>query len=243
MSSGLRESKYFARRQRRSRFLKRLFVLLALGGLGVFAYMSGNILSRQSLDQAHDEIARLENETAAVESRNVELQNAAAVARREIAALTRRYDADVPKDERRVLLGLIDEQLGKGAKIDRLSFLISAASLEEKCDGQPSTKRFLVRTPLYDGPAASVQFADGAFTVTAEGDPAVDEAGRVLAWYDPSKPITLGLARLGQAPQTFGGTLPMHSKLVVNGSEYRLTVVSGDQKGFVKVTVDRCRFP
>ncbi len=218
-------------------------MLCALGGLGVFAYTSGTTLSERSLEQARADISRLETQTDTLERRNAELRNATAVARREVAALQRRYDADVPKGERQKLLGLIDTQLGKGAKTDRLSFLITAASQEEKCDGEPVTKRFLVRTPLYDGPAASVQFADGALTVTAAGDPAVDEAGRILGWYDPSKPITLGLASLGQAPQNFGGTLPMHSKLVVNGSEYRLTVVAGDRKGFVNVTADRCRFP
>ncbi|NKB58188.1 MAG: hypothetical protein GKS00_17830 [Alphaproteobacteria bacterium] len=243
MSTGLRESRHFARRQRRSRFYKRLFVLCVLGGLGVFAYWSGKTLSERSLEQARDDISQLETQTAELERRNDELLNAAAVDRQEIAALKRRYGKDVPKGERQKLLGLIDEQLGKGAKTDRLSFLIAAASLEEKCDGAPSTKRFLVRTPLYDGPAASVQFADGALTVTAAGEPAVDEAGRILGWYDPSKPVTLGLARLGQAAQKFGGTLPMHRKLVVNGSEYRLTVVAGDRTGFVNVTADRCRFP
>ncbi len=243
MSSSLRKSRSSARRQRRSRFLKWLFVLLALGGLGLFAYMSGQSLSERSLNQALDRISQLENQTATLEGRNEDLLNAAATDRRELAALQSRYDADVPKGERQKLLGLVDEQLGKGASLDRLSFLISAADQDEKCDGEPGTKRFLVRTPLYDGPNASVQFADGALTVTAEGEPAVDEDGRPLAWYDPSKPITLGLAPLGQAPQTFGGTLPMHNKIVINGSEYRLTVVAGDSRGFVNVTADRCRFP
>lgn len=243
MSFGLRESRSFARRQRRGRFYKRLFILAALGGLGIFAYTSGTTLSQRSLDQAHADISRLETQTDKLERRNAALRNAATVDRQEIAALKRRYDTDVPKGERQKLMALIDEQIGKGAKAERLSFLIAAASTEEKCDGAPITKRFLVRTPLYDGPAASVQFADGALTVTAEGEPAVDEAGRILGWYDPAKPIVLGLAPIGQTPQNLGGTLPMHSKLVVNGSEYRLTLVAGDRRGFVNVTADRCQFP
>ena len=243
MSFGLRESRSFARRQRRGLFYKRLFILAVLGGLGVFAYTSGTTLSQRALDQAHADISRLETQTDKLERRNAVLRNAAAVDRQEFATLKRRYDTDVPKGERQTFLASIDEQMGKGAKADRLSFLIAAASVEEKCDGAPITKRFLVKTPLYDGPAASVQFADGALTVTAEGEPAVDESERILGWYDPSKPIMLGLARIGHAPQKSSGTLPIHSKLVVNGSEYRLSVVTGDRTGFVNVTADRCQFP
>lgn len=243
MSSGLRESRHFARRQRRGRFFRRLFVLAVLVGLGVFAYTSGKTLSQQGLIQARKDIERLEKEVDTLKRRNIALQTATGVAQRETAALRRRYDADVPKGERKNLLAMVDTQLKKGAKPDRLAFLISMGSHEEKCDGEPVTKRFLVRTPLYDGPAGSVRFADGALTVTAEGDPAVDAEGRVLAWYDPAKPITLGLARLGQSPEKLPGTLPMHTKLVVNGSEYRLSVSKGDSRGFVNVTADRCKFP
>lgn len=243
MTFGLRESRFHARRQRRSRLLKRLVAVLALVALGAAAYVSGRTLSEAALNQAHDEIADLREQTDTLASRNAELRNEVSVSRQEIAALKKRYDADVPKGERQALLRLVDEQQAKGAGFERLSFLIAAASHEEKCDGQPSTKRFLVRTPLYDGPAGSVQFADGALTVTAEGKSAVDGQGRPLAWYDPSRPVTLGLARLGQAPQKAAGLLPIHAKLMVNGSEYRLTVVKGESRGFVNVTVDRCRFP
>lgn len=243
MSSGLRESRNFARRQRRRRVLKRFFVLAALAGLGLMAYISGKALSQRALHQARDEVSRLKASVATLERRNMELREAAAIAKRETTELQRRYESDVPKGRRKTLLALIDEQLGKGAKIERLSFLISAASLEEKCDGKPVTKRFIVRTPLYDGASASVRFADDALTVTAEGEPALDDQGRVLAWYDPAKPVTLGLARLGKAPQKLSGKLPMHHALVVNGSEYRLSVVQGERRGFVNVTADRCRFP
>lgn len=37
--------------------------------------------------------------------------------------------------------------------------------------------------------------------------------------------------------------LPMHHKLAVHGSEYRLTLVASDRRGFVNVTADRCQFP
>jgi hypothetical protein len=222
---------------------KWVFVLSLLGGLGVTAYQSGSALSERALNQAREEIGRLRESVAALERDNAALRTAAEVARMREAETKQLYEKDVPAGQRKALLSLVDEQLGQGAKADRLRFLISAASVKEKCDGEPVTKRFIVRTPLYDGPASAVQFADDALTVTAEGTPASDAQGRVLAWYDPAKPITLEIARLGRPPDRLSGELPIHHAVVVNGSEYRLSVVPGERRGFVQVTSDRCRFP
>lgn len=212
-------------------------------GLGLASYQSGKTLAELELRQAQDEIARLSGKVSELERMTAEMRTVAETAKMREAELQRRYETEVPTGDRKTLLALIDEQLGKRAKADRLRFLISAASDEEKCDGQPVTKRFIVRTLVHDGGSSSVSFADGALTVTAEGEPAVDEQGRVLAWFDPSKRITLKTARLGEVPELLPGTLPMQHALVVNGNEYRLSVVAGDRPGFVNVTADRCRFP
>lgn len=213
------------------------------GGLGLASYQSGKTLAELELRQAQGEIARLAGKVRELEAKNAELRTVAEISKMREAELQRRYDTEVPTGDRKALLALIDEQLGKGARTDRLRFLIAAASDEEKCDGEPVTKRFIVRTPVHDGGSASVSFADGSLTVSADGEPAVDDQGRVLAWFDPAKTLTLKTARLGEPPKSLQGTLPMHHALVVNGSEYRLSVVAGDRAGFVNVTADRCRFP
>lgn len=243
MSSGLRESRKFAQRQRRRRLLRYVFVLTMLVGLGLVSFETGRQLSEAELRQARQDISRLTSAKAALEQENAALTAAAETARTGRAELQRRYDKDVPQGERRALLALVDGQLAAGAKIDRLRFLISAASHQEKCDGEPVTKRFLVRTPLYEGPASAVTLADAALTVTASGEPAQDAQGQVLAWFDPSKPIALEIARLGEKPGRLSGKLPLQHALVVNGYEYRLNVVAGEPRGFVKVTADRCQFP
>lgn len=207
------------------------------------AYQSGKTLSERGLRQAEEAVSQLMAKVSLLERKNVEAQKAVAVAQREKAELQRRYTADVPTGERKALLGLIDDQLGKGAKPDRLRFLISAASQQEKCDGKPATKRFIVRTPLHDGANVSVRFADDALTVTAEGESAHDAQGRVLAWFDPAKPVKLTLVRLGGKSEELSGKLPLHHKILINGSEIRLSAVAGSAQGFVNVTADRCRFP
>lgn len=243
MSSGLRESRNFARRQRRRRLFRYALVLAVFGGLGVAAYQSGSALSERPLNQARAEIDRLTQAVRTLESENAELRTATEIARMREAELRGRYTADVPTGERKALLALVDEQLEQGADTDRLRFLIAAASHEEVCDGEPVTKRFIVRTPLYDGAASAVSFAGDALIVTAEGEPASDEQGRVQAWFDANKPVTLKLARLGEPPTPVAGPLPLHHALVVNGDEYRLSVVAAERRGFVNVTADRCRFP
>jgi hypothetical protein len=218
-------------------------VLAVLVGLGVAAYQSGSALSERPLNEARAEIDRLTQMVRNLETENAELRTATEIARMRESELSSRYKTDVPTGDRKAFLALVDDQLAKGADADRLRFLISAASQKDECDGEPVTKRFIVRTPLYDGAASAVTFAGDALIVTAEGEPASDEQGRVQAWFDPNKPVTLKLARLGESPTPVAGSLPLHHALVVNGDEYRLSVVAAERRGFVNVTADRCRFP
>lgn len=243
MSSGLRESRNFARRQRRRRRIKFFTAVAVFGGLGLLSYQSGKTLAERELRQAKDEVTRLMAQVAELQRQNAGAKEAVATARRQKTEWEQRYRTDIPTGERKALLGLIDEQRRKGAKPDRLRFLISAASEQEKCDGKPVTKRFIVRTPLHNGANVSVRFADDALTVTAEGEPAHDAEGRVLAWFDPAKPIKLTLVRLGGQTKQLSGKLPLYDKILVNGSEFRLSAVNGNAQGFVSVTADRCRFP
>lgn len=243
MSSGLRESRHFARRQRRRRALKYVLVLAVLGGLGVAIFESGKGLSQAELHEARQQIVRLAQAKAALERDNAALRAATETARLRKAELQQRYEKDVPKGERLTLLSLVDEELKQGAEIARLRFLIAAASHQEKCDGEPLTKRFIVRTQLYSGPESVVTFANDALTVTAIGEPAVDAQGKVQAWFDPAKPVALEIGRLGEGPSRRSGMLPLQHALVVNGDEYRFNVVPAERRGFVKITADRCRFP
>lgn len=243
MSLGLRESKYSVRRQKRRRRWKVVLSLAFIVTVALVSFQFGRSLSDRALRNAHDEIETLRQDLSALKQANVGLKSAAEQARLQIAELKKRYRADVPRGERRKLLALVDEQIAEGAELARLRFLIGAASREEDCQGNPTTKRFIVRTPIYDGPHTVVTFADDALTVTASGESARNANGEVQNWFDPAKPITLRIARLGEEPETVSGTLPLQHALVHDGDEYRMNAVPGEQRGFVNVTVDRCRFP
>jgi len=148
----------------------------------------------------------------------------------------------VPTGRVATLLNNLREKLDAGVDQDRLAFLIASAANPRTCDEQPVTKRFLVRTPLYQGANDSVSFADGAIVVTAEGVAATDAQGRVEAWFDPAKPVTLHLTRIGGDTVDKTGMLPLHVSLVAGQSEYRFAAVEGPQ-GFVQISGDRCDYP
>lgn len=243
MSFGLHESRRVARRRRRWRLFKWIFALAVLGGLGVMGFESGKTLSRRELSQAHGQIKQLTHSVAELQRDNAQLKIAAETARLQSEELKRRYGKEVPKGQVKDLMALINEQIAKGAAVARLHFLISAASETEKCDGKPVTKRILVATTLYHGANSIVTLAKGALTVTAEGTPAQDAQGRTQAWFDPSRSVTLTFEHLGGQKSQISGMLPLHHSVVVNGSEYRISIVPENHRGFVDITAERCKFP
>lgn len=246
MSLGLRESRTRERRQRRTRFLKWLFLLGCITAGGVALYRSGAMVAQGQIRQLQSETTRLSSAVAEVERRNLDLMASTEQAKLAAQEWQRRYDQDVPKGTTQHLYGLVVQQLAAGADEDRLAFLINAASADRSCANDPTTKRFLVATPIPGGAdpsVRSVSFADNAITVVGEGEPAVNAAGQPEAWFDPAKPVTLMFARLGGKTSRVTAKLPLHHSVVLGDQEYRFTATASDSRGFVNVTADRCTFP
>jgi len=242
MSLGLHESR--TRRRRRARWTVAKWVI-ALGlivGAGIYAYDRGNRIAQTQVTDLEREIAALSQRIADLEAENARLRADQIVAQQRVEEAKALYARDVPTGRVAALLGQLRDKLEAGVDQERLEFLIASAANPRTCDEQPTTKRFLVRTPLYQGANDSVGFADGTITVTATGEAATDAEGRVEAWFDPAKPITLQLTRIGGDVVQETGQLPLHAALVAGGSEYRFTAVEGPQ-GFVQVTGDRCDYP
>jgi hypothetical protein len=137
------------------------------------------------------------------------------------------------------LLDRVKEKLDAGVDIERLQFLVDAATNTPRCSEQPASKRFMVQTLLFAGANDSVVFADGTITVTARGESAVDADGKAEAWFDPAQPIKLILTLIGGKVSEVSGKLPLHTSVVVGDHEHRFTATAGPQ-GFVQVTGERC---
>lgn len=243
MSLGLRQSRSLERRRRRLRFLKWLFIVGCMAAGGVALYRAGAIVAQGEIRQLRVETQQLSKSVADVQKRNLGLMATAERAKLNAHEWQTRYEHDVPKGETQRLYSLLVKQLAAGVTEDRLAFLISAANQGQSCANDPVTKRFLIKTPIAGGTNHSVSFANNAITIIGEGQPAVNAANQPEAWFDPAQPVTVLFSRLGGETSQVTGKLPIHHSVVLGNSEYRFTVTSGDSRGFVNVTGDRCKFP
>jgi len=242
MAWGLREERKRRRRQFRWSVFKWGLAFCVIAAAGVYAYQSGSRLAEAEVARLQREIVSLSSTVAELERQNSEQQSAIAAERNRAEDWRQRYDKDVPAGEIKELFDLVQEKLSAGVAVDRMRFVIGAAENQRECDKAPVTKRFLVKTPLYQGQDDSVRFADGAITVTALGTPAKDAAGNLEAWFDPAEPLSVRITHIGGKVSEFSGKIPLHPSVVVGDSEYRFTVVAGG-RGFVKVSGDKCKYP
>ena len=246
MSLGLYESRLYDRRRKRLRVVKWLLVIGGLSAAGVFAYETGSTLAQVKVDQLQEQIGELTKATETLQQRAAELELTAKSARLAENEWRRRFEdiqSKTPKGDAKRLFDLIERQLGDGVAPDRLAFMIDATSRKASCDGKPATKRFLVRTPLYQGANDTVSFADNGIVITSEGEPALNAEGKPEAWFDPAKPIKVKFTSLGGTTSVASGVLPLHHSVVVGENEFRFTLVVSEARGFVNVTGDRCQFP
>jgi hypothetical protein len=235
----------FGRRHRGWETAGRLLRGLLLGalvvGLGGYAYRVGESAS-------HARVGKLENDLERFQRDNLALRDrlTGAVARADQASgaldrLRRRYAKDVPDGRLAALVDRLEAQLAAGVDAERLTFLIEAAGQEVACATDPETKRFAPRTPITEGPISFVRIAERV-TITGRGESARTEDGLTEAWFDPGRPIRLDFQTLDGAVTTIEGIVPIQHRMIVDGAEYRFSVVNGE-RSFVEVTAQICELP
>jgi hypothetical protein len=242
MTLGLRDERTRRRRRFRLAVLKWLVGLGVIAGAGIYAYDQAKELAEQDLLQLKDEKLALQQDLDKLQRAFEALQQNNARKSEQIADWQQRYQQDVPSGDLADLLARMQQRLADGVSPERLAFVINAAQVQTACDNTPTTKRFLVKTPLYSGANDSVGFVDNTITVTASGESATSETGAPEAWYDPARPVTIVFTGLGGEQSQAQGVLPLHHSVVRGANEYRFTAVAGAQ-GFLNVTGDRCDYP
>lgn len=218
---------------------------LALIGLaGLFAYKTGTSLAEIDVRKKNDKIAELTVQLQTLQTENAGLRARAAQAQQQMKEAEERHKAEMPTGDSKALLDLANRKLGEGVDAARLTFLINAASNPRVCDDKPETKRVQVKTPIgKTGKEASAAFADRRITVTAQGQPALDDKGQKESWFDPAQPITVHFAPLDGQAIDASGMVPLQHRMVVGGSEFRFSIDVDQRKGFATVTGERCNFP
>lgn len=187
------------------------------------------------------DIYDLENHQSTLEQETANLRVAAERAKLAVEEWERRYNADVPTGARRQMLDLATERLRAGVSAERLGFLITSAEEPRSCEPVES-KRFLVRTPLYDGKNTVVSFAADAILVSGSGEPAKTADGLPQAWYDPLQPVTIQFTRVDGQTREVAGKLPLNGSVIQGGAEHRFQLRAG-ATGFVQIAAEKCAYP
>lgn len=238
-------SLYDSERRYRRRVWGGLVRFVIFVGVVVAAAMTAYEFGAEDIEgqrRLHQEqLLEFEQARSAAEQEAANLRVEVEKARLAVEEWERRYEADVPTGDRLALLGLVSERLAAGVDPERLAFLIKAAEDKRDCE-EVETKRFLVRTPLYDGANTSVTFANEAVAVTGSGESETTDAGLPQAWYDPEKPVSLVFTRIDGQRTEISGTLPLQQSVVHDGVEHHFLIRPG-ARGFAQVAAERCAYP
>lgn len=241
MSYGLYD--YNRRRRRRfwSRLLTWLAMLVALAGIAGFSYTVGVEQVRSRADSLEQEVAAMAAARDKAEKRAAQLQQIAQTQEIRANELEIRLQREVPSGELAKLRDLLAKRIAEGVDPARLAFVIEQTGVRRAC-APAEVKRFVLPTPVYKGANTQVAFAEGAVTVTGEGQPARNAAGNVEAWFDPTKPVTLTFTQADGQATSATGPLPLEHSVVVGDKEFRFIVNQG-ARSFVEVNGTRCPFP
>lgn len=244
MSLGLNERQAKARRRLLWNIVRWGAALIGVALAGAFAYKVGADLAAIDVRRLEYKVAELETEVDTLTGEIAAHRAVAAQAEKEAQEWQRRYEADMAAGPAKAVLDLAKKQLAEGVSPERLAFLIAAAANPPVCDPEPESKRFRIRTRIgKSGGNDTAIFADKALTVTALGEPTLNEQGQPEAWYDPAQPITVTFAELGGKSSDASGALPLHHAVVVGASEFRFSLVADEKKGFALATAVRCDLP
>lgn len=229
------------RRRAKERRNKIIWIIVFLASLSGASYWWGGENVRMSEVAYKQKSIQLEEERTGLEKVITDLRTEVQSTQVRYQQLEEKYKQEVPQGAFKNLTDLVRKQLNAGIKPERLAFVIESARPPKNCT-EPSLKRFVVKTPVYNGPHGTVSFGNGVVTVTGEGEAATNASGLPEAWYDPGKPVKIVFIEIGGKRTVKEGLLPIQHSLVVGSKEYRFTVAAGE-RSFISVTSDSCDYP
>lgn len=224
--------------ERRRKIITALFLVFLLSG---FSYWWGGEVVRSSEVAYKQQAMKLEEERSQLEQTITSLKSEVQSTQIRYQQMEQKYMTEVPQGDFRLIVDKVKKQLDSGIKPARLMFVIESARPPKNCS-EPQTKRFVVKTPVYNGPHGSVAFGNGAITLTGEGVSAVSATGSPEAWYDPGKPVKIKFIEIGGKETIKEGLLPVQHAMVLGNKEHRFTVAAGE-RSFIAVTSDSCDYP
>ncbi|MFP6716204.1 MAG: hypothetical protein VCB82_01720 [Alphaproteobacteria bacterium] len=205
------------------------------------------VLAYWAYSLAYDRFSQLNHELQSkldqAQTKNDSLRADAAKAEARANILQQKYAADAPYGATRQIMALVKERLESGVSPDRVAFLVAMAENDTECEYNTDTRRFLVQTSLTTGANSAISFSNDTITVTGWGLPSRDVNDNLQSWFDAAQKIKILFTLIGGKEYRADGKLPLHHTMVTGNIEHRFTIKTGEAKGFVVVTEQRCRFP
>jgi len=206
----------------------------------LIGYVGGNKKSEQETRQLVGQAKEIQASAAQAEQQSTKAQADYQTLNIKYQQLESQYARDVPQGDLGLLTALVKEQLDKGMPVDRMIQIIRAAQPPRNCSPSQN-KRFILSTPAYKGPDGAITFADGAITVTGNGEPSINSKQEKEAWFDPGKPVHITFSVIGGKKETKTGLLPIHHTIILRDKEYRFTISEGP-RSFISVSSDNCDY-
>lgn len=231
--------RYRRRSARRTLGLMRLLIVTVLVGTG--GVYLGRLQSEQDVRILLDQKGKHDKQIEQMQDELTRLRAEARTASIKLHQVQASYNEVLPSGEAQALAQLLKQQLDGGVDPKRLEAVIRSVRPPQNCS-EPQTRRFVVATPAYKGPASKVSTAGKEVTINGSGESARSSKGKDEAWFDPSKVVTLVFEREGGEKEEKNGHLPLYHSIIIKDKEYRFTVSPGEQS-FAKVTYDICDYP
>ncbi len=241
MSFILRSHHERYRQRNREGFFRAVTLIAILSAVAMLGFYAGSKKNEQDKRQIQIHNQDLQAQTESAEQTRTTLQAKYQTLLIQYQQLADKYKRELPQGDLAYITSLAKEQLDKGMAPKRLIQIIRSAQPPQNCS-EAISKRFILSTPVYKGPQSAITFADGAITVTGNGEPSANNRRNKEAWFDPGKPISMIFHVIGGKKEEKTGLLPLHHTIIVQNREYRFTVSEGP-RSFVVVTSDSCDYP
>lgn len=211
--------------------LKWGFLLGLILAAGVYAWQTASNVARRDVIQLTAKTEQLEAEVGRLQAELTEGKTREAV-----------LENQIPQPQETEILDIIRGKVRDGVSHQRLAEVVSAATANQNCDNDPTSRRFQVSTGVAGNESSSASFAGNTLTIRAEGQPTLDAEGRPEAWYDPAKPVVVIFTHVNGVSSRSEGVLPQQHSVAIGNSQYRFQLDRGP-RSFIVATMDRCDYP
>ncbi len=224
------------------RFNRAILLLILLGGCVATGFVVGRQNATVQLATLKQDMIQRDKQLKDLQTELTTVRADAQTAASRLELLRAQYEKDLPQGgPTREIFEMVRKQIDDGMAPERLAFVIRSARPPRNCS-DPSSKRFVARTPAYKGPSSVVTVGEGAVTIEGTGVSARGRAGQVEAWFDPNQKVSVIFKTADGEEEKKEGVLPFQHSIIASGREYRFTLSEGE-KSFVKVTFDSCDYP